>query len=216
MKTAVVMERKLLGGMIRQNHKTGMLNTNDLHKVGNALREQSEMSEKQMGAYFNLDSTSELIKEICLVENLGPDDVKLSKKGKYGGTWVNPVLFVDMAMWYSPQLKVRIIQWVVDGLLDARDESGESYKNMASTLNRTFSKEFSPLRMSEIANTIAAECKVGIGKDKWNKASEAQLKKRYQIQDAISLIADLCPNMGSAVNKAISKVNQGGSYEHRA
>jgi hypothetical protein len=208
MKTAVVMERKLFGGVIRQNHKTGMLNANDLHKVGNAMRKGAELSPKQMGAYFMTDSSDELIKEICLVENVGVEDVKVSKKGKFGGTWVSPVLFVDMAMWYSPQLKVQIIKWVIDGLLDARDNSGESYKRMASSLKQNFAKEFSPIKMIEVANTIAAECKVGISKDKWQKATESQLKKREKIQDTVSMISDLCPNIGVALNKAINKVNR--------
>jgi len=208
MKTAVVMERKLFGGVIRQNHKTGMLNANDLHKVGNAMRKGAELSPKQMGAYFMTDSSDELIKEICLVENVGVEDVKVSKKGKFGGTWVSPVLFVDMAMWYSPQLKVQIIKWVIDGLLDARDNSGESYKRMASSLKQNFSSEFSPIKMIEVANTIAAECKVGIGKDKWQKATEKQLKKREKIQDTVSMISDLCPNIGVALNKSINKVNR--------
>lgn len=208
MKTAVIMERKLFGGMIRQNHKTGMLNANDLHKIGNALRRESDMKEKIMGSYFAVEATNDLIKEICLVDNVGVDEVKKVGRGSVNkGTWLTPVLFVDMAMWYSPQLKVRIIKWVIDDLLGSRDESGESYKTMAGTLSRTFPDEFSPIKMSKIANTIAAECKVGTGKDKWQKASEAQLKKRYQIQDAIALISDLCPNMGTAVHKAINKVN---------
>tara|TARA_R110000824_G_scaffold262492_1_gene451193 strand:+ start:378 stop:1028 length:651 start_codon:yes stop_codon:yes gene_type:complete len=208
MKTAVIMERDLLGVTIRQNHKTGMINANDLHKVGNQLRKQYEYSEKQMGAYFNLDSTTDLINEICLVENISVDDVKKSTKGKYGGTWINPILFVDMAMWYSPQLKVRILQWVIDGLLDARDESGESYKSMNSAIMRQFPKEYTQLKAAEVAKTIAAECKVGNGKDKWQKATEEQLKRRAKIQETIIMIADLCPNIGTAVNKAISKVRK--------
>lgn len=206
MKTAVIMERELLGKTIRQNHKTGMLNVNDLHKIGNDLRVRSGMGEKQIGSYFILDSTIDLINEICLVENIGVDDVKLSKKGKFGGTWVNPILFVDMAMWYSPQLKVRILQWVIDGLLEARDESGNAFREMNSALSRHFKNEYSPLKAAEVANTIAAECKVGVDKDKWQKATEEQLTKRKQIQEAIILIADLCPNIGTTVNKAINKV----------
>ena len=121
---------------------------------------------------------------------------------------MSPVLFVDMAMWYSPQLKVQIIKWVIDGLLDARDNSGESYKRMASALKQNFSSEFSPIKMIEVANTIAAECKVGIGKDKWQKASEKQLVKREKIQDTVAMISDLCPNIGVALNKSINKVNR--------
>jgi len=206
MKTAVIMERDLLGGAVRQNHKTGMLNANDLHKIGNKLRKQYELSDKQMGAYFNLDATTELINEVCLVENVGIDEVKKSTKGKFGGTWVDPIVFVDMAMWYSPQLKVRILQWVIDGLLDARDESGNSYKAMNGALMKQFPNEYTQLKAAEVAKTIAAECKVGNGKDKWQKATEDQLKKRAKIQDAVIMIADLCPNIGTAVNKAISKV----------
>lgn len=200
------MERNLLGGVVRQNHKSGMLNANDLHKIGNDLRDRTKLSEKQMAAYFNLDSTSELINEICLVENIGTDDVKASKKGKYGGTWINPILFVDMAMWYSPQLKVKIIQWVIDGLLDARDDSGNSFKQMNGVLKDQFPSEFCALKAQEAAKTIAAECRVGSGPDKWQKASEDQLKTRAKIQEAVIIIADLCPNMGTAINKAITKV----------
>jgi len=207
MKTAVIMERDLMGFVVRQNHKSGMLNANDLHKVGNSTRKRHGLSEKQMGAYFNLDSTTDLINEICLVENIGISDVKKSTKGKYGGTWVNPIVFVDMAMWYSPQLKVRILQWVIDGLLDARDNSGESFKKMNGALMGSFIDEYSPLRAAEVAKTIAAECKVGNDKDKWQKATEEQLKKRDKIQEAIVMIADLCPNIGTAVNMAIKKVN---------
>jgi hypothetical protein len=206
MKTAVIMERDLLGCTIRQNHKTGMLNANDLHKVGNQMRKQHGFTEKQMGSYFNLDSTSELINEVCLVENIGVDEVKKSTKGKYGGTWINPIIFVDMAMWYSPQLKVRILQWVIDGLLDARDDSGDSFKKMNSVLIRQFPQEYNQLKAAEAAKTIALECKVGSGKDKWQKASEEQLKLRAKIQEAVILIADLCPNIGTAVSKAIAKV----------
>lgn len=207
MKTAVIMKRELIGGEIRQNHKTGMMNANDLHKIGNVLRDGDGLTEKQMASFFNLDSTKEFISEICIVENLDEKDVKQAKRGIQGGTWVHPLLFVEMAMWYSPKLKVKILKWVIDGLLVARDESGDSYKRMNGTLNRVFSHEFTPLKIAEIANTIASECKVGLGPEKWQRASEAQLKKREKIQDTITMIADLCPNIGTAVHKAINKVN---------
>ena len=84
---------------------------------------------------------------------------------------------------------------------------------MASSLKQNFASEFSPIKMIEVANTIAAECKVGIGKDKWQKATESQLKKREKIQDTLSMISDLCPNIGVALNKAINKVNQEVIYQ---
>lgn len=206
MKTAVIMERQLCGKVVKQNHKTRMFNANDLHAVGNQIRKQSGLKPKQAAAYFNLESTKELINQICIIENISDVEVKKATRGKAGGTWVHPILFADMAMWYSPELKVKILKWVMDGLLDVRDNSGDSYKKMASALKQSFPGEFSPLKMAEVANTIAAECRVGNGSERWQKAAEDQLALRDKIQDAVSLIADMCPNIGTAVSKAISKV----------
>lgn len=206
MKTSVIMKRNLMGYEVKQNHKTEMLNANDLHKAGNSVRKLSGMSQKQIGSYFDLDSTSELIKELCIIDDLRLEDVKKSSRGKGGGTWIHPVIFIDMAMWYSPELKVRVLKWVQDGLLAARDNSGDSYKSMNSALNRQFPKEMAnPVSYITVANQIAAACKVGLGKDRWEKATEEQLKKRDKIQETISVISDLCPNVGSVLCKAIEK-----------
>jgi len=206
MKTAVIMKRELMGIPVRQNHKTKMFNANDLHKIGNEHRKILGLPAKQLAQYFTIAPTDELIKEICLTEVIRLDDVKKATKGKEGGTWVHPILFVDLAMWYSPKLKYQIIKWVMDDLMEARDESGDSYKRMSSTLSRCFPKEFDhPLSYVRVAKAIAAACGVQEGADKWQKASERQLKLRDKIQANIELIADLCPNAGECINKAIEK-----------
>ncbi len=206
MKTEQIMLRELMGFSIRQNHKTQMFNANDLHKLGNDHRKLNGYTPKQMAQYFKLDSTSDLIKEICLTDVLKVEEVKKSTRSKDGGTWVHPILFVDLAMWYSPKLKVQIIKWVIDGLLDARDNSGESYKRMTGALLTNFPDEFSnPLSYSKVAKSIAAACGVGTCKDKWQKATEDQLKLRDKIQENIELIADMCANSGECLSKAIEK-----------
>jgi len=206
MKTSVVMHRELLGMTVRQDSKTEMFNANDMHKIGNEHRKTNGMTEKQLASYFDLDSTTELLNAICLEDNLKLDDVKHSKRGKNGGTWVHPVLFVDMAMWYSPKLKAKIIKWVIDGLLSARNESGESFKEMNKHLTKNFPKEFeNPMSYMQAANQVANACKVGTGKDKWQKANEKQLKLRDKIQENVCLLADVTPNAGTCINKSISK-----------
>lgn len=206
MKTSVIMKRDLLGLNVRQDSKTEMFNANDMHKIGNEHRKINGMTKKQLASYFDLDSTTELVNAICLEDNLRIDDVKRSKRGKNGGTWVHPVLFVDMAMWYSPKLKAKIIKWVIDGLLSARNESGNSFKQMNHHLNKNFPKEFeSPISYMQAANQVANACKVGTGKEKWQKASEKQLKLRGKIQENVCILADVTPNAGTCINKAISK-----------
>ena len=209
MKTAVIMKRELMGITVRQNHKTGMFKANDLHKIGNEHRKILGLTPKQLAQYFTIAPTDELIKEICLTEVIKLDDVKKATKGKEGGTWVHPVVFADLAMWYSPKLKYKVLKWVMDDLMAARDESGDSYKRMSSTLSRCFPKEFEqPLSFIKVAKAIATACNVQEGADKWQKASESQLKLRDRIQSNIELIADLCPNAGECINKAIEKARK--------
>ena len=62
-----------------------------------------------------------------------------------------------------------------------------------------------PIRYKEIANLIAMACKVGEGKDRWQSATEEQLKKRDKIQNNVIVIADLCANVGTCISKAIAK-----------
>jgi len=206
MKTSVIMNRDLMGLSVRQDSQTQLFNANDMLKVGNSHRKTEGLSQKQLASFFDLDSTSELINAICIEENISIEKVKKSKRGKNGGTWVHPILFVDMAMWYSPVLKVKILGWVIDGLLSARNESGDSFKGMCSTLNRQFESEFNnPLAYSKIANQISNACKVGTQKNKWQKASESQLKLRDKIQENVCLLADMSPNVGTCINKSISK-----------
>lgn len=198
-----------MGFVVRQNHKTKMFNANDLHKLACEHRKIDGLASRQLGQYFDLDSTKDLIKEVCLSEVLKLDDVKKATRGKQGGTWVHPVVFIDLAMWYSPKLKVRIINWVLDGLMELRDESGESFKRMNKTLSRTFEDEFkNPLAFIKVSKTIADACNVGNGPDKWQKASKAQLELRDSIQRNIEVIADLCPNAGECLNKSINKAKR--------
>lgn len=206
MKTSVVMKRDLMGMHVRQETGSGMFNANDMVLIGNAHRDNLGLSKKQLASYFDLDSTGELINAICIEENIQIDEVKRSKRGINGGTWVHPILFVDMAMWFSPQLKAKILKWVLDGLLEARNESGDSFKQMNKTLTKYFPQEMeAPLSYIKIANQVANACKVGTDKDKWQKATESQLKLRDKIQDNVCLLADVTPNAGTCVNKAISK-----------
>tara|TARA_R110002020_G_scaffold394423_1_gene604462 strand:+ start:41 stop:697 length:657 start_codon:yes stop_codon:yes gene_type:complete len=206
MKTKVIMERSMMGLPVRQDSKTEMFNANDMHNIGNEHRVNLGLGKKQLASYFDLDSTKELINAVCMEDNIQSEDVKISRRGKNGGTWVHPVLFVDLVMWYSPKLKAKIIKWVIDGLLSARNNSGDSFKEANKVLTKYFPKEFeSPIAYMQAANQVANACKVGTGKDKWQKASEDQLILRDKIQDNICLLADVTPNAGTCINKAISK-----------
>lgn len=207
--TEKLMCRSFMGMDVRQYHISKLISANDLHKLGNQQRKIDGRSEKALNIYFGLNSTKELIQELCIIDGLKLSDVKSVKKGRFGGTWVHPYLFIDMAMWYSPKLKVQVLKWVYDGLLQARGNSGDSFKRMMGALSGCYKEEFlNPIRYSQVSNLISAACKVGSEKDKWEKASEDQLKLRDKIQDNVFLLADVCANSGECLNKSIGKAIQ--------
>jgi len=204
------MKRILAGCEIRQDSQTKMLNANDLHIAGNTHRLSNGLTEKQLASYFSIDSTTELINAICAEEGIESSDVKKAKKGKDGGTWIHPILFVDMAMWYSPAFKVSVLKWVADGLLDVRNDSGDSFKKMNDVLLDCFPIEYEKNKFlyAQIANKIASVCGLGNEKDRWQHATIQQLEKRDLIQNNVILLADCLPNIGTALKKAIEKAQK--------
>lgn len=209
MKTTVIMKRELLGMAIRQDSKSGMMNANDLHAIGNAVRKSANLPEKQLASYFNLDSTEELIDQLQMGEGLCMDEIKVSRRGKDGGTWVNPILFIDMAMWYSPELKVKIIKWAMDGLIMRRNESGDSFKLAMEALTVNHPRFFDKTsNYANVCSLISAACKVGAGANKWQEADESQLAMRDRIHNNITLLADVIQSAPDCVNAAIKKAKE--------
>lgn len=204
MKTAVILERSLMGQKVRQRSDDMMLNAGDLHAIANEARKARGMPEKQMGAYFNLQSTSELIAELQLSSDLDMDRIKTTRRGKMGGTWVHPILFMDMAMWYSPEFKVKIIGWVVDNLVGVRNDSGDSYRSMCDALTTNYPEQMGEsIVYARIASRIAAACGVPVGG--WETATVEQLERRDRIHKNAILLAGVAKSMPDCVNHAIAK-----------
>ena len=83
--------------------------------------------EKQLARYKVNKSTKEFI------EQLRKEDIEkpmLSGRGKGGGTWMHPKLFIDFAMWVSVEFKSKVIDYVLDGLINSRNDAGDYYKEM--------------------------------------------------------------------------------------
>jgi len=207
MKTKVIMARLLSGHPIRQDSKTEMFNANDLIGAAAAIRKPGDPV-KALWSYFDLDSTVELMSEICIAKQLEMAEVKQARRGRDGGTWIHPIVMVDLAMWLSPTLKVAILDWVLDGLLLARNESGDSFKGMCTALTESFPAEMDQrLSYCRVSEFIATACQVGMTKDRWQKATEDQLKLRDRIQDNIIILADVTANLGDCLTTSLRKAN---------
>ena len=149
MKTPQIMIRDLNGVMIRQNHKTGFFNANDLL----TLYKDNGGKEKEVGDFLRLPSAkafaSAVLKDI--LQNTGKNHISKSgkekggtaldnnlliekKRGKNGGTWLHPYIFMDFAMWLSPEFKVTCIKWLYDNLIQFRDQCGDGFNQVNKVL----------------------------------------------------------------------------------
>lgn len=150
MKTKVIMQRPFNGKVIRQDSKTNFLNLNDLLECH--LAEVPD-SPKRIDKYMALDQTVEFAETIreaqleaanqntpktgeLVLPLIEPVTVVETKRGKYGGTWVHPYLFLDFAMWLSPRFKLWAMTIIEDKLIELRNEAGDRFKDMGAALKR--------------------------------------------------------------------------------
>ena len=197
--TSVVMKRKLFDREISQNTKNSFFSATDLVKAGNRYRLLNELEPFNLKNWFYSKSSKEFIDS--LERKYGK--VKISSRGKNGHTWVHPLLFIDIALAISPELKIEVYEWLFDELIKSRSGSGDSYKKMCGYLYANYSnKRNFPVYISDVAKKIKLACNI---KDDWQNATEEQLKLRDKIHDNISLLADILRDTDQAVKLGILK-----------
>lgn len=163
MKTNVVMksqDRHLFGVTIRQETKTGFLNLTDLQEAYNSQSDLEGWSEKKISdllynksnaeRIFYILEKQEVIKSsfndfIEQVENETITKVlKRLKAYKTTGarhtktTWVNPYIWVLVAMEMNPKLYGEVVTWLTDGLILNRIEAGNFYVKLSSQMKNKF------------------------------------------------------------------------------
>ena len=197
MQTAQIMVRELRGLQVRQNHKTGMFNANDLLAIYNKSTPEGE---KKIENYVKTQSTKEYID--FLDEKHGAHEPELgflnTSKKRYlnstglalstnrgrvnGGTWMHPHLFIDFAMWLSVEFKDWAISCVADKLIEFRDEVGDTFKDVNATLTATENpKQMPSLYMQEARMINSFVFEDGKGGHR-NEASEEELSLLNQLQ----------------------------------
>lgn len=199
METQVIMKRELFGCEISQQSKTEYFSASDLIKAGDKWRLANGMSEFQFYQYLKSKSTKEFIEEL---EKKYNTKVLISSKGRNGQTWVHPLLFIDIALAINPKLKIEVYEWLFDNLIRFRNNSGDSYKEMAAAIYIRFTnkREF-PSYIQKVANYIKAELKV----NDWQTATELQLKKRDLIHNSIRLLCNVLNNTDHAVRIGVKE-----------
>ena len=66
----------------------------------------------------------------------------LKNRVKYGGTWMNPLLFINFSMWMNSKFKVKVLQFVYDQLIEFRHAAGDNYNVLTSALCKLKNSEY--------------------------------------------------------------------------
>ena len=200
------MIRPLKGYKIEQNHHNGYFKASSFISQVNIKQRANNKSEKNLTAYFGNDNVKEFITELALEEDIAEGDLVDTRKGRYGGTWVHPLIFLDLALWVDPKFKVKVYKWIYDNLLENRDNSGDSFKEFNIQLDKHFTMR--PPLYAKVANIIAEACDLPKTRGRWNKATEEQLKLRDKIQTNIALLAEFCPDIQTTLSNSIKKAKE--------
>lgn len=184
------MIRELNGSEVSQRTCDGYFNANLLakqyfEKTGN---------DKRVREFTDNKGTVEFLEALANELNINsnkscylPKDLCITKKGKNGGTWMHPYLFVKFAMWLSPEFEVKVIKFVFDNLIEYRNQAGDYYKEMCDVINQRFlefyDKKPDPLIFIKEANYLN-NLVFGFNSGQRNEANEEQLELMNRLQKA--------------------------------
>jgi hypothetical protein len=81
-----------------------MFNATDLLKQWN----KSSETKKELKIFWRLKGTQEFL-EVLKEDLKGCNYTHLKTRGKYGGTFMRPFLFIKFAMWLNPRFELVVI-----------------------------------------------------------------------------------------------------------
>jgi hypothetical protein len=212
MKTNIIMksevDRSLFGITIRQETKTGFLNLSDLSEAYTQARVRNGWVEKNIDRIMNdnketifylLEKQGVIKLPMCsFIENI--DNQGFAKYLKSIGayrttgarhtktTWVNPYIFVMVAMDLNPLFKASVIGWLTDQLIINRIEAG----NFCKSINASIQK-FSPdgnnyiILAKALNHIVFNRHEAGIR----NTGTKEQLKELANIEEKMAFALDM-------------------------
>lgn len=125
--TNQVMKRPMGNFLVEQRTKDSMFNATNLLKQWN----EASGEKKEITKFFDNDNTKEFISALMEEEKLNTQNsAYLKARGKNGGTWMHPILFVKFAMWLNPRFDVSLYKDLMQSIEIQRSEFQTSQERM--------------------------------------------------------------------------------------
>jgi hypothetical protein len=181
---------------VSQRTSDGMFNATALLKqwnlYGNKKRDLDDfLIRKQTKEYITVIKS----KENPNTQNSGYlkcSDVLMQMRGKGGGTWMHPYLFIDFAMWLNVEFKYDVIGFVYDQLVKYRNEAGDAYRGMSGAVAGIVAKDEAKESIQKVAkacNYIVFNFHESGIRNK--QADESKMKELFELERRIAqLIGD--------------------------
>ena len=141
---------------------------------------------KEVNDFLKIDKTKEFIAEVELRENHNTNKIVLSKKGKNGGTWLHPLVFIDFAMWLNPSFKYDVLKFVYDELIKQRHDAGDNYISLSASGQKLKGYDY-----REVAIALQWIVFGKKGKELRQSATQDQLKELNDLQTKLSFAIDM-------------------------
>ena len=174
---------------ISQRTKDSMFSATELLSQWNKSIGASGRKGKRVDDFLNLESTKQFL-EVLNEEIINTDDSRylkthISERGKNGGTWMHPFLFIDFAMWINPKFKLSVIKFVYDQLIKQRNDAGDNYISLSASGVKLKGYDF-----REVAIAMQWIVFNKRGKNLRQTANEQQLQELNKLQSDLSFLID--------------------------
>lgn len=174
------MLREFDGGHVQQRTSDGYFNASSLASLYATKTGQY----KHPSNFLRNESTHRFIEE--LEEHTKLPAADLYSRPRQQSCWMHPLLFLDFAMWLSPEFKLKMLLWLQDSLILFRNQAGDHYNEMTSAISDTYEKWAGKkanalvfIREINFINSL-----MGIDSNQRNELTEAQLAQLNQLQQA--------------------------------
>lgn len=212
MKTSVTLiskDRDLFGTTIRQDTKTGMLSLSDLTEAYTQERVKNGWAIKNISEILNSSHNDETIHFLLEKQGIIKIDfstftkeienqgfVKYLKslgvyrttgKGANREVWVNPYIFVMVAMELNPRFKGTVIAWLTDELIINRVEAGTMYIRLGAGIGKISTEERTyPYIAIKLNQKIFGRHETGIR----NQGSKKELQELSRLEDQLATLIE--------------------------
>lgn len=189
MKTNQIMIRPMGDFKVIQRTKDAFFNATDLLKQWNGFSGQ----QKQMVHYTDNSSTEEFIKALISEEMFKErNSVLIQSRGKNGGTWMHPLLFIDFAMWLNPTFKVKVLKFVYDEMIKFLNLAGDAYPSMCKAVSSILPDNLFKQKVKDLAKSLNIIVYGKHESEMRNKiGDEAKIRELYELELQIAQWIDL-------------------------